>query len=57
MRNDGARLYDASAAFLGAVAGRRVEIFRRETMDWTATPMREQLDRMRRVAFLEWKLL
>ena len=36
---------------------RRVETFRRETMDWTATPMREQLGMMRRIAFLEWKPL
>jgi hypothetical protein len=43
--------------FLGAAAVRRVETFRRETMDWTATPMREQLGMMRRVAFFEWKLL
>lgn len=43
--------------FLGAAAVRGVETFRRETMDWTATPMREQLGMMRRVAFFEWKLL
>ena len=57
MRDDLARLYDASAAFLCAATGRRVETFHRETMDWTAPPMREQLGMMRRVAFLEWKLL
>ena len=35
----------------------RMDTFRRETTYWTATPMREQLGMMRRVAFLEWKLL
>ena len=57
MRGDVTREYDASAASLGTAAARRVETFRRKTIDWTATPMREQLDMMRRDAFLEWKLL